>query len=101
MNYADGDLHWKHCSDVYDGRCVRSNVRGGEKLDQQEETKIRFIRFLFTDGEGVRKIYDADWPDQFIAYFADKKVTEIGGFFMMGVLLSVKTLDDAIKICKG
>ena len=70
-------------------------------MDQHEAAKIPFIRFLYVDGEGVRKIYDAGWPDQFIAYFADKKVTEIGGFFMMGVLLSVKTLEDAIKICKG
>lgn len=70
-------------------------------MDQQEVSKIPFIRFLYVDGEGVRKIYDADWPDQFIAYFADKEVTEIGGFFMMGVLLSIKTLEDAIKICKG
>ncbi len=70
-------------------------------MDQQDVAKIPFIRFLYADDEGARKIYDADWPDQFIAYFADKKVTEIGGFFMMGALLSVKTLEDAIKICKG
>jgi hypothetical protein len=76
-------------------------VRGGESVDQQEVAKIPFIRFLYADGEGVRKIYDADWPDQFIAYFTEKEVTEISGFFMMGIPLSVKTLEDAIKICKG
>lgn len=70
-------------------------------MDQQEVAKIPFIRFLYADGEGVRKIYDADWPDQFIAYFADKEVTEIGGFFIIGTPLRVKTLEDAIKICKG
>lgn len=76
-------------------------MKGGEEVDQQEAAKIPFIRFLYADGEGVRKIYDADWPDQFIAYFADHEVSEIGGFFMMGIPLSVKTLEDAIKICKG
>ncbi|PPK80650.1 hypothetical protein BXY41_106240 [Lacrimispora xylanisolvens] len=76
-------------------------MKEDKSIDQQDVAKIPFIRFLYADEEGVRKIYDADWPDQFIAYFADKEVTEIGGFFMMGVLLSVKTLEDAIKICKG
>ena len=70
-------------------------------MDQQEAAKIPFIRFLYADEEGVRKIYDADWPDQFIAYFANKEVTEIGGFFMIGTPLRVETLEDAIKICKG
>ncbi len=70
-------------------------------MDQQEVAKIPFIRFLYADEEGVRKIYDADWPDQFIAYFANKEVTEIGGFFMIGTPLRVETLEDAIKICKG
>lgn len=70
-------------------------------MDQQEAAKIPFIRFLYADEEGTRKIYDADWPDQFIAYFADKKVTEIGGFFIIGTPLRVETLEDAIKICKG
>ncbi|WP_313152087.1 hypothetical protein [Lacrimispora sp.] len=69
-------------------------------MDSQTE-KIPFIRFLYADAEGVRRIYDADWPDQFIAYFSDKEVTKIGGFFMMGMPLQVKTLDDAFKICKG
>ncbi len=69
-------------------------------MDQQTE-KIPFIRSLYADAEGVRKIYDVDWPDQFIAYFSDKEVTEIGGFFMMGMALSVKTLEDAFKICRG
>lgn len=70
-------------------------------MDQQEAAKIPFIRFLYADEEGGRKIYDADWPDQFIAYFANKEVTEIGGFFMIGTPLRVETLEDAIKICKG
>ncbi len=70
-------------------------------MDQQEAARIPFIRFLYADEEGVRKIYDADWPDQFIANFANKKVTEIGGFFMIGMPLRVETLEDAIKICKG
>ena len=74
-------------------------MRGGESVDQVE--KIPFIRFLYADGEGVRKIYDADWPDQFIAYFVDKEVTEIGGFFVIGFPQPVKTLEDVIKICKG
>jgi hypothetical protein len=70
-------------------------------VDQSEAATIPFIRFLYADGEGVRKIYDTAWPAQFIAYFADKEVTEIGEFFMMGTPLRVKTLEDAIKICKG
>ncbi|MBE5991922.1 MAG: hypothetical protein E7247_05945 [Paenibacillaceae bacterium] len=70
-------------------------------MDQQEVAKIPFIRFLYAGGEGVRKIYDADWPDQFIAYFANNEVTEIGGFFVIGFPQPVKTLEDAIKICKG
>jgi hypothetical protein len=76
-------------------------VRGGVGVDQQEAVKIPFIRFLYADSEGVRKIYDADWPDQFIAYFADKEVTEIGGFFVIGFPQPVKTLKDAFKICRG
>jgi len=69
-------------------------------MDQQIE-KIPFIRFLYADAEGVRKIYDADWPDQFIAYFTGKEVTEIGGFFLMGFPQPVRTLEDAFKICRG
>lgn len=66
----------------------------------QEET-IPFITFLYADNQGARKVYDTEWPDQFIAYFTGKEVTEIGGFFMMGLSFPVKTLEDAIKICKG
>ena len=69
-------------------------------MDQQIE-KIPFIRFLYADAEGVRKIYDADWPNPFIEYFDGKEVTEIGGFFMMGTPLRVRSLEDAFKICRG
>ncbi len=69
-------------------------------MDQQIE-KIPFIRFLYADAVGVRKIYDADWPDQFIAYFTSKEVTEIGGFFLMGLPQPVRSLEDAFKICRG
>ncbi len=70
-------------------------------MKYHETDKIPFIRFLYADGDGVRKIYDTAWPAQFIADFTDAEVTEIGGFFMMGTPLRVKTLEDAIKICKG
>lgn len=70
-------------------------------MDQQEAAKIPFIRFLYTDGNVVRKIYDTAWPAQFIADFTDVEVTEIGGFFIIGFPLAVKTLEDAFKICTG
>ena len=76
-------------------------MEGLKTVDQLNTPEIPFIRFLYADGNGDRKIYDADWPDQFIAYFKDKEVTEIGGFFMMGIHLSIRNLEDAIKICRG
>ncbi|ASN71574.1 hypothetical protein 10S8_18 [uncultured Caudovirales phage] len=70
-------------------------------MDQHEAAKIPFIRFLYADGNGARKIYDTAWPAQFITDFTDVEVTEIGGFFVMGFPQSVKTLEDAFKICRG
>jgi hypothetical protein len=63
--------------------------------------KIPFIRFLWADSEGKHRIYDADWPTQFISDFQDTKVTEIGGFFICGVPQKVNSLEDAFKICNG
>lgn len=74
----------------------------GLYIDAEEYgNKIPFIRFLYADESGTHRIYDTEFPTQFIAEFTDTKVTEIGGFFIMGVQQPVKTLTDAFKICKG
>lgn len=63
--------------------------------------KIPFILFLYADGNGERQVYKTNWPTQFISDFTDKRVTEIGGFFVCGIEQKVETLTDAFKICKG
>lgn len=40
-------------------------------------------------------------PHNLFSDFTDKRVTEIGGFFVCGIEQKVETLTDAFKICKG
>lgn len=56
--------------------------------------KIPFIYFLYAD-EGGRKIYEGDWPEQFIKDFTGKTITEIGGFFVCGVQQPINCIEDA------
>lgn len=62
--------------------------------------KIPFIYFLYADTDG-RKVYQADWPEQFIRDFDGKEITEIGGFYICGVPQKVCSMDDVFKICRG
>lgn len=63
--------------------------------------KIPFIFFLYVDEACVRKVYKCDWPEQFIRDFSGKTITAIGGFYVLGVLQNVNSIEDAFKICKG
>lgn len=102
----------KHCNDSFgsnecDGCGTYGNIRNYERqLTAMEEElelleKIPFIKFLWADSNGTHKVYDADWPNQFITDFTEIEVAEIGGFFIMGIQQKVNSLEDCFKICKG
>lgn len=57
--------------------------------------------FLYADEKGKRQIYEGDWPEQFIRDFTGKDITEIGGFYICGVLQPIKSIEDAFRICRG
>lgn len=63
--------------------------------------KIPFIIFLYADEGGKRQVYKGDCPEQFIIDFTGKTITDIGGFYICGVLQPIKGIEDAFKICRG
>ena len=63
--------------------------------------KIPFVIFLYADEKGKRQIYEGHWPEQFIRDFTGKDITEIGGFYICGVLQPIKSIEDAFRICRG
>lgn len=65
--------------------------------------KIPFIKMLYTVN-GERKEYNCDFPQEFIRDFGNVNHDdyEIAFFFVMGNdQANVKTISDAIKVCKG
>lgn len=67
-----------------------------------EMEQVPFIRMLY-EYKGMRKTFDCDFPIQFLKKFEGENADDynIGFFFVMGKRFScVKTLQDAIQICK-
>ena len=80
-----------------------SHEVGGGELDDQE--KIPFIKMFYVE-HGQRKIFECNWPEEFIKVFGDKNTKavntiEIFYFFVMGQQKSITTLESAIKFCKA
>lgn len=63
--------------------------------------KMPFIFFMYADEDGIRKVYECDWPEQFIRDFKGKRITDIGGFYVLGALQPVNNIEDAFEICRG
>lgn len=74
--------------------------RDEEGVDME---KIPFIAMLYTLN-GERKEFRCDFPSEFLKEFetANQSDYEVAFFFLMGRdQTDVKTLGDAIKVCKG